>query len=225
MKPRLIQFSLVVVGKAHNPTILNPDFLALRNIVPAGWAWKVAETITTPPVAIVRYDNGLAITVEPDKLQVTDPGITDENPTRSRAAEITGAYVSTLPHVRYTAVGINFQSVVEMESAEKYLKDRFLRPGPWVSPGHPVSAAGFRLLYSLEGGGRLTLSLDAGQVERTDQEEEEKRKVHAVIANANFHRECQSCPSDEEVVDHLKNVPADWNMHRSLLSELLSTEE
>ncbi len=31
----LIQFSVVISGESHNPTILNPDFLASRNIVPS----------------------------------------------------------------------------------------------------------------------------------------------------------------------------------------------
>lgn len=225
MEPQLIQFSAVVAGTAHNPTILNPDFLALRNIVPREWAWEVTETITTPPFASVRYANGLAITVEPNKLQVTDPGVTDEDPTKSKAAGIAEAYVKILPHVRYAAAGINFQSIIEMESAERYLKERFLRPGPWDSSTHPITAAGFRLVYSLERGGRLTLSLDAGVVERTDQEDAEQRKVPAVIANANFQRDCQGYPSDEQVVDYLKNVGGDWNTYRSVLSELLSTKE
>ena len=62
MTARLFQFSGVVVGQAHNPTILNPDFLAAEGIVPKSWNWSVSETITTPPLAMVRYANGATIT-------------------------------------------------------------------------------------------------------------------------------------------------------------------
>ena len=62
MIARLFQFSGVVVGQAHNPTILNPDFLAAEGIVPKSWNWSVSETITTPPLAMVRYSNGRCLT-------------------------------------------------------------------------------------------------------------------------------------------------------------------
>src|SRR2546428_392286 len=111
METHLIQFSVVVVGEAHNPTILNPDFLAIREIVPKEWGWEVlSPAITTPPFAIVRYTNRVSITVEHGKLQVADLGVGDD-PTGSKAAEIARRYVNTLPHVRYTAVGINFHSI------------------------------------------------------------------------------------------------------------------
>ena len=63
MEAKLIQFSTVVVGKAHNPTILNPDFLAVNGIVASDWGWEVAETITTPPFAVVRYTCGVSVTI------------------------------------------------------------------------------------------------------------------------------------------------------------------
>ena len=50
--------SVVVTAQFHNPSILNPDFLVSRQIVPEGWA--VAETLTTPPVSVVKYENGIS---------------------------------------------------------------------------------------------------------------------------------------------------------------------
>jgi hypothetical protein len=44
----LIQFSVVISGETHNPTILNPDFLAVRNIVPSEWGWDTSQVVTTP---------------------------------------------------------------------------------------------------------------------------------------------------------------------------------
>ena len=128
MTARLFQFSGVVVGQAHNPTILNPDFLAAEGIVPKSWNWSVSETITTPPLAIVRYSNGTTITVEPHKLQVTDPNA-ENGPHNSKVIEIASAYVRVLPHVRYTASGNNFQSLIQRDAPEEYLKSRFLKVG------------------------------------------------------------------------------------------------
>jgi hypothetical protein len=214
MEAQLIQLSTVVVGKAHNPTILNPDFLAVNGIVPPGWGWDVAETVTTPPFAVVRYANGVAVTVELNKLQVTDVSVGDD-PTKSKAAAIATSYARTLPHVRYTAAGINFQSFVAIESPEKYLVERFVTAGPWNSAKRRLSAAGLRLVYELGDDARVTLSLDAGEVQGSD--EASKRSV--VIANANFHRDCQTQPDHEHVARQLSNLADDWLMYRDLLTE------
>ena len=80
MTLRLIQFSGVVLGQFHNPTILNPNFLETEGIVPKSWDWKVSKNITTPPLAVVTYTNGVTITVEPNKLQVTDLKVADIRP-------------------------------------------------------------------------------------------------------------------------------------------------
>ncbi len=217
MKVQLIQFSTVVVGKAHNPTILNPDFLAVNEIVPSAWGWEVAETLTTPPFGVVRYTNGIAVTVEFGKLQVTDVNVS-EDPRPSKAAEIATSYVQTLPHVRYTAAGINFQSIVAIDSPETFLKERFVTAGPWKSEKRQLSAAGLRLVYALGDQGRVTLSLDAGEAQSSG--DNVKKKV--VIVNGNFHRDCKEHPDHENVAKHLTNVGDDWAMYRDLLTEAIA---
>ena len=200
MKARLVQISCVVVGKSHNPTILNPDFLAVQGIVPREWGWKVLRTITTPVLATVAYDGGLSITVEPNKIQVVDLAPPDE-PVRSKAPQVAVSYVHTLPHVRYTAVGTNFQTLVGglPGAPEAYLRDRFIVKEVLTAGRQPVGA-GVRLLYDIEEATRLTLSLDAGGAafpEAPDKKEE------VVIVNANFHRACSTYPSEKEVEAHL----------------------
>ncbi len=217
MEAQLIQFSTVVVGKVHNPTILNPDFLRANAIVPEDWGWEVAETMTTPPFAVVRYTSGISVAVELNKLQVTDIDAGD-SPTRSKVAEIATSYVRILPHVLYTAVGINFQSVLEMESPEGYLKNRFVKPGPWHSSKRMLSAAGVRLVYLLGNEGRFTLSFDSGEA----QERGQKNRKKVLIANGNFHRDCDMHPGHEQVAKHLTNVTSDWSIYREVLTEALA---
>jgi hypothetical protein len=215
MKPRLIQFSSVVVGQSHNPSILNPDFLAAEGIVPKSWDWKVAETLTTPPLSMVRYENGVIITVEVAKLQVTDPNVED-GPTKSKVGEIASAYVKTLRHVRYTAVGNNFQSLVPMESPESFLKELFLKEGPWNNSERPLEAAGVRLVYPLNPG-KLTLSIDSGEAKLPNDAE----KQSVVLANANFSRDCADHPAFEEVCVFLQKAMKDWAMYEALVGDVL----
>ncbi|MCH8880811.1 MAG: hypothetical protein IID34_13140 [Planctomycetes bacterium] len=219
MTPHLIQFSTVVAGNTHNPSILNPDFLVAQDIVPEGWGWKLAENFTTPPMAIVRYEQGVSITIEPNRLQVIDVGL-DGDPTASKAADIASAYASALPHVHYTSVGINFQSILEASSPEEFLKARFVRKGAWDTSQRPLYAAGLRLVYQLPGGVRVTLSLDAGEAVKPG--ETQKRPV--VIARANFNRDCEGHPAHSQVEQHLSNVSADWATYQELVSATITTK-
>lgn len=180
MKPRLFRFSAVVAGEVHNQTILNPDFLGVEGIVPKSWDWKVADTMTTPPLAMVRYENGVTITVEEAKLQVTDSNVED-GPEKSKVGEIASAYVKTLRHVRYTAVGNNFQTLIPMESPEGFLKVLFLKEGPWNNSERTLDAVGIRLIYPLNPG-KLTLSIDSGEARLPN----EAGKQSVILSNANF---------------------------------------
>lgn len=218
MKLRLFQFSSVVVGQAHNPTILNPDFLAAEGIVPKSWDWKVADTMTTPPFAMVRYENGVTITVQQDKLQVVDPNVED-GPEKSKVGEIASAYVKTLRHVHYMSVGNNFQSLLKMKSPESFLKRLFLKEGPWDNSGRNLDALGIRLIYPLNLG-KLTLSIDSGEAILPD----DANKQPIILSNANFNRECTDHPAYQEVSDLLQKAMEDWAMYQALLKDIIKTE-
>lgn len=217
MKSQLLQTLVVVVGKSHNPTILNPDFLSIRGIVPEAWGWTVGEnSFSTPATSQVTYDNRVTVIVDHSKLQIVDPA---ENPESSRIVEIAKAYVETLPHIRYAAVGINFQSFVETDSPSDYLRSRFVKPGPWDNEAHPLEGVGLRFVYGLPDGGRAVLSLDAGQVEG---EGAEAKTREGIIIGSNFHRDCQGYPAEKQVLEHLSQYNHDWMLYQALRSDLLS---
>ena len=217
MTLRHVQFSAVVVGTAHNPTILNPDFLATHEIVPASWGWEQVETVVTPPLAAIRYSSGVAITVDQTRLQVVDVEL-NGSPEASKAAAIVDTYVKTLPHVHYNAVGLNFMSVSDMDSPQTYIKERLIKTGPWDTTNHPLTAAGTRLIYALEKEGeRFILSFDAGTTQSSD-----GTQAQTLVVNANFHRPCTTYPAVDEVHSHLGNVSHDWKMYQDILATVLA---
>ncbi len=219
MKWRLVQFSGVVVGNVHNPTILNPDFLASQRIVPKSWGWEVAETITTPPLAMVRYENGVNVTVEQNKIQITDPNVED-GPERSKITEIAAAYIEILPHVRYTAVGNNFQSLIPRTNPGDYLKERFLKEGEWTKSPSDLDAVGVKLSYPLVPVGQLVLSIDAAEAKLPDSADHQE----VVVCNANFSRECGKHPASDKAVEHLKLAMGDWGTYKQALNSLFELD-
>lgn len=220
METKLLQFSIVIAGKAHNPTILNPDFLSVRGIVPPEWNWETTEaTITTPPFSVVNYKQGVSITVEHEKLNVVDAH--SKQPSESRIPEIVKRYLATLPHVRYTAVGINFHGIVRAENPNVFLRERFLKAGKWNSSRWALEALGLRFVYPLTSG-KLVLSLDVGEVQEQERGEEHSRDV--IIARANFHRDCTTYPADQQVVGHVEKHIDDWSSYKQLIHDLLDPE-
>jgi len=61
------EFSIVVVAKSHNPTILNPDFLKDNEIVPANWELE-KPPVCLEPVAEIVFKNKVRIIAQLDKL-------------------------------------------------------------------------------------------------------------------------------------------------------------
>lgn len=222
MSKKLLQFSIVVLATDHNPTILNPDFLRIQNIVPADWGWELASPpITTPPFAMIQYESGVSISVEPNKLQVADNEVTD--PTKSKIAALVKRYVEVVPHVRYTAVGINFRSAIELDNADEDLKAKFLKEGQWDSEENPLKSVGLRFVYPLTSG-RLVLSIDSGIAEEVVGNQPQQKSV--IIANANFHRDLDinKLPTSEQVPNYLDDAPGDWDRFSKILSDMLPNE-
>ncbi len=218
MEMRTIEFSIVVVARDCNPTILNKDFLKYQRIVPEEWGWKVVgPEITTPPFATVTYDSGVSVSVEPNKFQVIDR-LSDKAPDASRIPEIARKYIEVLPHVRYTAVGHNFKGFAECEDAEAYLEERFLKRGVWDSDKYPLDGLSLKFVYPLEGG-RFNLSLDAATI--VDRSGDEPKELHGILAQANYHRDCQGYPTNEQVIEHLSHTTSDWEHFQSSISEIL----
>jgi hypothetical protein len=211
------EFSVVVVANDHNPTILNPDFLERQGIVQEGWGWKVmGPAITTPPFATVSYDSGVTVSVESHRLQVIDTSAS-HGPQSSNVVDIARRYVEVLPHVRYSAMGINFRSVVEHADANAFLSAHFLKSGVWDGEAHPLQTVGLKLVYPFDGG-QLTFSLESGMV--IQRLEEESKQISGVVVHANFHRDCHGYPGNDQVTERLGNAE-NWAAYQGILSDIL----
>jgi len=180
MKMDLLYTSVVVLAKNHNPTILHPAFLSSQNIVPGDW--EAEQPISTPVFSSVRYANGLVFVVEDTKFQLTNNEPADD-PERCPVPDLATKYVRALPHVHYTAVGINVSGVIECPEPDTVLQKRFLKAGPWNK--EPLRPQGFavRFAYPVGEDVRLTLSLDGGKAVQANTQTERI----GLLVNANYH--------------------------------------
>lgn len=128
---QLESVSVVVTAEFHNPSVLNPDFLVSREIVPADW--NVSETLTTPPVSVVKYDNGVEWAVDQSRLNVSErAGPAFNGP--FHVHQLAASYLTKLPHVPYRDLGLNCRVSMNEFDPRSWLLKRFAPPWLQVEP-------------------------------------------------------------------------------------------
>jgi len=188
-----ISSAVVVVAKAHNPSVLHPAFLKLQKIVSEQWE-LLGQPLSTPAISIVKYSNGISFVAENTKLVIREDS---QNPTHI-VQELATKYVESLPHVHYTAVGINFDGFIECEAPDQWLRNRFLKEGPGNNDELKPTDLSFKFVYPIDNG-ILNLSCDSGIVRTKDGE------AQCLLVGGNYH-----IPVSEITVSHAVNAIASY---------------
>jgi hypothetical protein len=202
----LLQFNLVVLASDNNPTILNPDFLKYGGIVTEELNMEVVgPAITTPAFSTVQYNNGIGITVEPQKIQVADNNLKELD--KSFAQRILKSYVKTVPHVNYTAVGINFRLIHSVSDPDGLIKKYLLHTKFVENSKEQPKKLGVKLAYDFNGF-IFTLNLNADTLKALNNP---KDTITGVVVDANFHHNMRAKQSEAyleiaEIVDRCNDA-------------------
>lgn len=160
----LVGFSVVVVAEANNPTILNPDFLRHNGIV--GSHRQLSENdppITSPLLSAVIFDDALTVRADPNRVTFEQRGsaLSLED---IECVDMAKGYLKTVPHVPYTAFGLNPQVIVR-NSATRRLSDMLRSSGSGMTFNSVVPRFELKAIYEMAGK-RLTLDLQEGPNEQ-----------------------------------------------------------
>jgi hypothetical protein len=200
----MTQFSVVVLAQAHNPSILNPDFLINNKIVDP--SLTPSNVLCTPPVASVVFAEGISITAEFEKLQFIDSDM-QRIPNDSPIPSIACRYIDALPHVNYTAAGINFSGhyrFADPETVRKFILDKFIKDGPWLNQKDEILSVGINLVYS-SGNVKRALNISPGEY---------KKEVPIVLVRYNHHFQAPT-----PVVADLRDFILNWKNAFELFSQ------
>jgi len=204
----LDNFSIVVLAQAHNPSILNPDFLQNQKIVDP--SFTPSNVICTPPVAQVSYKEGITIMAEFEKLQFIDAD-SKRIPFESSIPDITLNYIKALPHVRYTAVGINFVGhylCKDKATATALLPAKFLKEGKWSSYGEAAPSVGIKFTY-LVGNVRCTINFDTTDAIRTHE-----GPLPVIVITGNYH-------IDSANIEEISAIITNWKTQYKHFSDIV----
>jgi hypothetical protein len=216
------ELSVVIAGRHHNPSILNPDFLKFNDIVPTDWH-LAQPPFCTDMISQVAFANGVAVVSQQDKITFSNSFSADG----SGAMEVPGValrYLRTVPHVAYDAVGVNPKGHLSFDSAEAALacvQDTFLAGGPWLDFGNGLRQAGIRFVFDLVG---CILSLSVDTAIFTDNE----IVTPVVVFAGNLHHTLKGDTTKERLesaVDMVSKWEEDVKMFRDLVEGRILNEK
>lgn len=98
--------SLVIIGKEHNPTVFLGDFLIESGIIASIDEIDRDQTVITPAFGNIKITGSTSIKVQPEKLTIEDKF-------NDKPFKVGQKYCKNLPHIPYSAIGINLLLLVE----------------------------------------------------------------------------------------------------------------
>lgn len=194
-------FSVVILANSNNPTVLNQDFLYNNGIVPKDWILEDSMSpVITPAVSQIVFKNNFKIVAELNRI-LFEQSATPLKEEGIVCADVARRYLMTIPHVPYTAVGINLHGYrIHREQASETISDLLINDGGWknfkeATPGFQVKA-----VYQY-GGKTVTLDIADDLVG-----EKESAAVPAMVFNANIHRDISDETNQQMKVSKLLSV-------------------
>ena len=205
MNPVLVEVSSVVLANAHNPSILNHDWLLANDVLPElPGGWEFAEPpFTTLPLSNIQYQNNVRIMLDSTRLAITAQTlggnvVVDPDEVVSRFAT---SYVSILEHIPYVAVGSNFKAFIECEDAQLRLVETFGGTGSWTDGLDSLST---KLSHQIGGGCERHIELTPSMAQKF--EDSESKTINAILLSANYHR---NTPNKDEALNAIGEIRSD----------------
>lgn len=214
------ELSVVILGRNHNPTILNPDFLKYNEIIASDWELQ-GPPICVEPMAQVHFKNKVTITAQFDKITFHE-NISEKTAQEILVPEVAHRYINKLPHVEYLAVGINPTGHIVIEgeddASNNFLAERFIAPGLWQTLGDSSVKASFKFTYTF-GDMVCTLGFEAKPLKLSDE-----KSIQVISIASNFHHPLVGDDRNNRLID-LDGILEKWeealDLYRDLVGKIL----
>ena len=143
---QLFEFSVVLVASNNNPSIVNPDFL-LNNGIITDLEPLRERSIATPMFSLAMFKGNVNVKAEPNRVIFEQTG-TPLTVDRVICAEIAKRYLKTVPHVPYSAIGINPKSYrTRSRALPSAVVHALIGRGTWMAQDSTVPTFGLKAIY------------------------------------------------------------------------------
>lgn len=200
----LTTMSVVLVADSNNPTILNPDFLTSNGILAEDLQLR-EPPITTPVFSQVIYQGGISIKAEPNRVIFEQAAAVNslETPTIV-SPQMAERYLENVPHVPYSAVGINPTGFRYFADGKKEKPSYGLRDGgAWMSFRDVMPEIQLKAIYQYD---KRKINLDIAEAKTQDTHSTE---TSGLAFSANIHRDIEQAHQKERI-NELKSIINSW---------------
>lgn len=197
--------NVVILAEFNNPSILNPDFLKGKGIVPQDW--EAVEVLTTPAFSSVKYSNNVVFFVDRERFEVRRE-CGGEFLANYNIHDFAAQYVNILPHVRYTTMGLNWQISIESAEPEKFIIERFVKPESWKESRSNLLKSSINFSFEVKDA-IFNINFAPGRAKVANEEQP------VIIINANFHH---TGPFSQE---QISEIARNWKAREIYIKELL----
>ena len=198
----LVEFSVVLVVKSNDPSIVNPDFLRYNAIVDANLPVQ-EPPITTFAFSQAIFKGGLAVKALPERMifEQTGSPLAEED---IRCVETAKRYLEKAPQVSCNAVGINPKGIRESSgTAREKVSNALIERGSWASFRAVVPEILLKAAYRYED---RMIALDISNA-RT--QEEGGSEASVMMFQANIHRDIREVNQQQRVAK-LSSILESW---------------
>ena len=195
----LFEFSVVIAANFNNPAILNPDFLRYNDIVDN--QYEVNDSpITTPAFSQVKFNNGISVSSTPDQVvfQQTGDGLSRNE---IYSPSIAMRYLKCVPHVSYSAIGINPKGF-SIKQSENHVLNMLREGGSWIRFKDISPAVNLKTTYDF---GDRKIALEISRSHRLTI----SKNLAGTVFQANFHHKSQGRNVSSRI-NHLISILESW---------------
>ena len=203
---QITRVSFIILSRNNNPSLLTPDFLRNNKIVKDDWV--VDSTFTTDRVSQTVYENEFRIFMQPDRVlfeQFIEDGYSKD---KFELKEVVYNFLEALPHINYTALGINpFGHIIfdSQEELDDYIFNHIILPGDWKKFNQQNPEISMVFKYPFEDY-NIQVSIENVGVYET----KKKTENLGVLFEGNIHREFDAQQKNEDRLQSLKNRVELW---------------
>jgi hypothetical protein len=220
---QITKLSFVILARSHNPSLLNPDFLKINNIINQNWI-TLSPTFSTEQLSQVIFKNGISIVLQPDRLIINQDFEDDFNDNNVLLADIASKYLKTLPHINYVALGINSTIFVPFDNEERvnnYITDTLLRSGDWKDYPNSTLEVSSTFIYSFDS---YTININLSKAIKTE-DEKPNEKTFGLLFAGNIHRDINLDMTSTEriapLIEQIEHWHNDFKTYLSIINDCL----
>ncbi|MYD60044.1 MAG: hypothetical protein F4W91_03290 [Gemmatimonadetes bacterium] len=196
------EIAVVLVAQSNNPSIINPDFLRHNEIVNADLALQ-GDPITSPLFSQVTFERGIVVNALPDRVSFQQTG--DSLASGDiLCPEIAKRYVEKVPHVPYSAIGVNPKGYRYLFDEVKEKVSNILIKSAELSFRDVTPEVHLKTIYQYDTR-KIVLDIAEATMKKNNESE-----IPIILFQANIHRDLPSTMEQQNRIKTISDILTSW---------------